>query len=210
MTPTTNRRTKKANAEEHSAAQRLRILSAARQRFIEQGFHAATMESIAQLAGVSTGLSYRYFQNKRALILALIEQNLVEERRGLESLSPLESPTRFVDELSEAFRHQGGEVWSAVLFSEITVASARDPEIGEVLEQADAVARDDFIGWLEARDKAMARDSSDEDRRVRALMLRCLYSGLIVRSTREPDLDIDLLKAMLGRVLSMVMPEEQG
>lgn len=208
MTSSTNRRTSKSNTDEHSAAQRLRILSAARQRFVEQGFHAATMESIAQLAGVSTGLSYRYFQNKRALILALIEQNMEEERRGLQGLSPLANLAVFVDELAQVFKLRGAEHWNAVLFSEITAACARDEELGKVLEHAEAAARDDFIEWLKLRDKAMGLKRNAEDLKTRALIMRCLFSGLIVRSTREPDLDVGLLKAMLRRVLPQVMHED--
>ncbi|WP_157971485.1 TetR/AcrR family transcriptional regulator [Dyella sp. C9] len=205
MTTTTNRKGSRANAEEHGAAQRLRILNAARQRFIEQGFHAATMESIAQLAGVSTGLSYRYFQNKRALVLALIEQNLEEDQRGLATLPASTGMKTFVDELAALYESGGGDSWNAVLFSEITAAGARDEEIQKKLVEAEALANDDFVQWLKLRDKEKSIKRSAEDARVRALLMRCLFSGLVVRSTREPDLDLGLLKAMLRRVLPLVL-----
>jgi AcrR family transcriptional regulator len=208
VTPTTNRRTRMTNAEDHGNAQRLRILAAARQRFIEQGFHAATMESIAQLAGVSTGLSYRYFQNKRALVLALIEQNLEEDRRGLRGLSPTASLAGFIDQMSTLFKLRGAESWNAVLYSEITAAATRDEEIGNALEHAESVAREDFILWLKERDEALGLVKSDEDVRVRALAMRCLFTGLVVRSARESELDIELLKAMLRRVLPLVMHDD--
>jgi AcrR family transcriptional regulator len=205
MATQTNRRGSKANAEEHGAAQRLRILNAARQRFIEQGFHAATMESIAQAAGVSTGLSYRYFQNKRALVLALIEENLEQDQRGLATLPPSTSMKTFVDELAALYGSGGGDSWNAVLFSEITAAGARDEEIQNKLVEAESLANDDFVQWLRERDKENAVKRSVEDARIRALLMRCLFSGLVVRSTREPDLDPALLKAMLRRVLPLVL-----
>ncbi|WP_109126467.1 TetR/AcrR family transcriptional regulator [Dyella sp. C11] len=208
MTSTTNRRSSKTNAEEHGAAQRTRILAAARQRFIEQGFHAATMESIAQQAGVSTGLSYRYFQNKRALVLAMIEQNLEEDRRNLQSLSPTASLAGFVDDLAMMFSQRDADARSAVLFSEITAAATRDPEIGKALEHAEAVAREDFIHWLKERDAAMGITSTIEELRVRELAMRCIFFGLIVRSTREPDQDVEQLKVMLRRVLPLVMHDD--
>jgi hypothetical protein len=62
---------------------------------------------------------------------------------------------------------------------------------------------------LKERDKAMSLESGEEDLKVRALILRCLFSGLIARRTREPGLDIDLLKAMLCRVLPLVMHDDQ-
>ncbi len=209
MTRTTRQDTPRIAAQDRAEAQRQRILKAARQRFIEQGFHAASMESIAQLAGVSTGLSYRYFRNKRALILAIIEQNLAEERRGLQSLPLQTSAADFANNLSQLFQLRGAEAWNAVLFSEITAAGARDPEIGGVLEQAEALAAADFTSWLKQRDKKMAIRSSAEDLKTRALMMRCLFAGLIVRSSREPDLDVVRLEAMLRRLLPLIMPDDQ-
>ena len=40
------------------------ILDAAKKCFIEHGFHAASMANIAETAGMSPGLIYRYFENK--------------------------------------------------------------------------------------------------------------------------------------------------
>ena len=61
-------------------AQRERILCAAQRCFIEYGFHAASMASIAETAQMSAGLMYRYFENKSAIVLAIIERQLQEGR----------------------------------------------------------------------------------------------------------------------------------
>ena len=47
-------------------AQRSRILAAAEKCFVQQGFHAASMASIATTAGMSPGLIYRYFPGKHS------------------------------------------------------------------------------------------------------------------------------------------------
>jgi TetR/AcrR family transcriptional regulator, fatty acid metabolism regulator protein len=44
------------------------ILEAAKQVFAAKGFEAASIAEIARTAGVSDGLVYRYFQNKRDLL----------------------------------------------------------------------------------------------------------------------------------------------
>ena len=67
-------------------AQRDRILNAAQQCFIRHGFHAAGMAGIAQAAQMSPGLIYRYFDNKNAIILAIIERQLAEKRANIDSL----------------------------------------------------------------------------------------------------------------------------
>src|SRR5689334_7761613 len=70
-------------AEARTQAQRERILSAARKCFVEYGFHAASMASIAETAEISIGLIYRYFEGKNEIIVAIIEQQLTLLRADL-------------------------------------------------------------------------------------------------------------------------------
>lgn len=48
------------------------LLAAARRSFADHGFDAASIAGIARGAGVSDGLLYRYFADKRALLLAVL------------------------------------------------------------------------------------------------------------------------------------------
>jgi TetR/AcrR family transcriptional regulator, fatty acid metabolism regulator protein len=50
------------------------ILDAARRVLVEKGLHEASMSDIARDAGVSDGLLYRYFDNKRALLDAVLKE----------------------------------------------------------------------------------------------------------------------------------------
>ena len=70
MTPVPARPRAAARAD----LQRARILDAAQRCFVESGFHAATMAKIAETAGMSAGLIYRYFESKNAIVLAIIER----------------------------------------------------------------------------------------------------------------------------------------
>ncbi|MGI9294762.1 MAG: TetR/AcrR family transcriptional regulator [Pseudomonadales bacterium] len=51
-----------------------RILAAARQCYAESSVASATIDQIAQQAGVSRRTVYRYFDNKEAIILAVVEE----------------------------------------------------------------------------------------------------------------------------------------
>lgn len=51
-----------------------RLLAAARRCFGELGYDATSIAGIARVAGVSDGLMYRYFADKRALLLAVLAQ----------------------------------------------------------------------------------------------------------------------------------------
>ena len=50
-----------------------RILAAAKQCYTKSGVASATIDNIAERAGVSRRTVYRYFDNKEAIILAVVE-----------------------------------------------------------------------------------------------------------------------------------------
>ncbi len=56
------------------AQRRREILAAAMEVLAEQGYHAASIDDIAQAAGVSKALIYEHFESKAALKTALLEE----------------------------------------------------------------------------------------------------------------------------------------
>jgi len=52
---------------------RLQLLEVARDRFAEQGFHATSMDEIAEAAGVTKPVLYQHFPSKRALYVELLD-----------------------------------------------------------------------------------------------------------------------------------------
>lgn len=65
---------------------RQRLLDAAKTLFAQQGVEATSMQEIARLAGVGQGTLYRNFEDKGAICLALIEDDLVAFRTRLEAV----------------------------------------------------------------------------------------------------------------------------
>jgi len=88
-------RTKKEVLTEFRTAE---LLAAARRVFAEKGFHDATVEDIAELAGVAKGTVYLYFPSKQAAYWAALEHDLVklheETRRKVEAAEGLEDKIR--------------------------------------------------------------------------------------------------------------------
>jgi AcrR family transcriptional regulator len=66
---------------EQSQRNRTLVLAAARRAFLARGYHAASLEQIADEAGFSKGVVYSQFESKADLFLALLEQR-IEERTG--------------------------------------------------------------------------------------------------------------------------------
>lgn len=52
-----------------------RILSSAKQEFLEKGFLNASLRNIVKNAGVTTGAFYRYYDSKEALFSALVDEH---------------------------------------------------------------------------------------------------------------------------------------
>jgi AcrR family transcriptional regulator len=54
---------------------RAQLLEAAREAFVQQGYHAAGMDDIADLAGVSKPVLYQHFPGKLELYLAVLDES---------------------------------------------------------------------------------------------------------------------------------------
>ena len=53
---------------------RSRLLDAAEKVFVDRGFHAASVDEVAEEAGYSKGAVYSNFENKDELFLAVLER----------------------------------------------------------------------------------------------------------------------------------------
>jgi len=111
-------RSEKANMVVREEA-RERILRAARTVFATRG-PAATMGEVAEKAGVSQGLAYRYFQSKEEILATLVKQ-AAESGGGL--------PARM-----DRIRGSPGEKLHA-LVSGILDARRREPEFYQLIYQ---------------------------------------------------------------------------
>lgn len=68
--------TTSARREREKRQRRRSILQAAREMFFENGFHHATVESVAERAEVSKGTVYLYFASKESLLAHLLLEGL--------------------------------------------------------------------------------------------------------------------------------------
>lgn len=184
-------------------AQRKRILDAAQQCFIEHGFHGASMANIAETAGMSAGLIYRYFENKSAIILAIVEEQLVLLREEISLNDRPELPQLMADNYARTCGAQRG--MNAALLLEISAEATRDPQIAQALDDYDAAVRQALCDWL-SRDREQGGQGLPKDVAPRrALVLQCLFEGLKLRETREPGLDRGLLLAALQEVVPGIL-----
>jgi AcrR family transcriptional regulator len=195
-------------AEARTQAQRERILTAARKCFVEYGFHAASMASIAETAEISIGLIYRYFEGKNEIIVAIIEQQLTLLRADL---ALLDNSVDLAARLSEGgtcgtqMNANPARRLSPALFLEMSAEATRDPKIAAALNTFDAAVRSDIAAWMSRGRDRGGYGQPENVSPARALMLQCLIDGLKVRAAREPKLDKALLKNALSEILPSLL-----
>ncbi|HEY0335310.1 MAG TPA: helix-turn-helix domain-containing protein [Stenotrophomonas sp.] len=199
--------------EARADAQRRRILDAAQRRFIASGFHAASISDIATEAGISQGLMYRYFDNKRAMILALIERQLAEDQH---SLSHTPASPGMVDGLlacyqqwarGESIGNDNTAIASVALYAEITAEAQRDPLVATVLRRHDQLTTATVHDWLRRYDTARGATIDEASLQQRTLLLRVVVEGLAMRAVRDPALAPDTLRVLLEQTIARVLSD---
>jgi AcrR family transcriptional regulator len=128
------------------SARRAQLLDAARQVFVESGYHSAGMDEIADRAGVSKPVLYQHFPGKMELYLALLDD--ANERIVDAVLSALDSTRDNAARVEAtmqayfAFVAASGSEYRLVFESDLT----NDPGVRDRVEQVEkqtaaAVAR---------------------------------------------------------------------
>jgi AcrR family transcriptional regulator len=188
--------------EQSKANTRERLLAAARRVFARSGFHGASVEEIASMAGFSTGALYSNFDGKEDLFLVLMEREIDEHAR----------------EISEAVRQRasvseratgGARQWMTMierepdlllLFMEFWAYGVRDAQIRpKVAEQ--------FAHMREVLTKLIAESVREFDLELDippeqlAVAIDALADGIARQKLADPDAVPDEL---MGRVLSLL------
>jgi AcrR family transcriptional regulator len=131
VTPSTQTKRRRLSRAEKREANRERILRAARKAFGARGFHGATIEQIADEAGLSNGAIYYNFASKGDLFLALLEERSEERLRHIHrSLTGGDGTTGGLrEEARDATRSLKQNREWRLLVLEFTAYAARTPAI---------------------------------------------------------------------------------
>jgi len=175
-------------------AQRERILAAAQKCFIECGFHAASMANIADTAGMSAGLMYRYFENKSAIVLAIIERQLRDAHESLSRQNPAADLAADLLALFRGWQARDPSVMNAALYLEMSAEGTRDPQVAAAVRAADTQLHEELKAWI-ARPREQGGLGLPADKAAaRVLMLQSFIRGLAVNAVRNPVLDPALVR----------------
>ena len=157
-----------------AAERRAAILATAEEVFGRRGYHGASLDEIAQAAGISKALIYEHFASKRALHASLLEAHVGEIFRRLQANADsgttgeerlrggVDAFLSLVEEHRDAFR--------------ALLRDAADPEVSDLIERVQAQA----TGVIAALLAEGARDDGTPVPDARALAMHAqMLSGAV-------------------------------
>jgi len=131
--------------QDRAQKKRNELLDAGKQLFTQNGYHNVTSKQIAALAGVSIGTFYRYFSDKRQLLIVLLEDHL----RHLMPKNPSWLQQDTEQGITNVIYEFHSILQSLPFWNAIKQLSVNDAELKEVVQQVHAILHSKIIENLQ-------------------------------------------------------------
>ena len=184
-----------------AAARRNQILDAAEACFREYGFHGASISKISKSCGMSAGHIYHYFENKEAIIAAIVAGDL-------DRLLNMAAQMRAADDILEAMLERVGQgvidnldPSVAGLELEIAAEASRNEDVANVVRRADKECAASLIHTLRLARQAAGKPVDDAEISAMAEVIVTMFEGLLLRSIRNPEVDRQAVVAVFQKVI---------
>jgi AcrR family transcriptional regulator len=172
---------------EQTERNRSLVLDAARDVFMARGYHAATLEQIAESAGFSRGVVYSQFESKADLFLSLLEARIEERAARHGKLVARLGRSGGVRALIEHLaREDRADPRWLLLVAEFRVHAARDPELNDRYAAAHARTRDALAESLATAAERSGEQLPLEPRELAEVAL-ALANGSMLEQAANPD-----------------------
>ena len=162
------------------AERRLRILEAAERAFVRNGFHATTMQRVADEAGMSAGNLYRTFPSKEAIVEGLCELDQAELAQAFAEL--MADNRQIMEAMRWGLRKHvlAKPPEKARLLVEIWAEAGRNPRVAAMSRAIDAEVRARLVKLIDAA-KAAGAASPRLDSHFGARFFVTFVAGLFKR-----------------------------
>lgn len=174
------------NRAEQSERNRARLLAAARPVFLARGYHAATLDQIADEAGFSKGVVYSQFHSKADLFLALLEARIRERAQENARLARHLGADDLAVLLDHLVRGDNATPGWLLLVIEFRVHAARDPELSRRYAAAHARTVDALASVLAGIGERSGAEFPLATRPLAELLL-AVSTGATLEQAANPD-----------------------
>jgi AcrR family transcriptional regulator len=179
-----------------------RLLDAAEEVFVRDGYEAAQLDAIAAAAGRSKGAVYTHFTSKEDLFLVLFEHRIkffIE--RLVNSLRKCTNRQESLEAFRKFFIGLAKDKTWAILTLEFKLYALRHPDSKERLNKAFKMSKatSDASVFMHLFGQHTGQQKADND--LALASLAPIISGLILESYFEPEILSEKgLRRMLGRI----------
>ena len=180
------------------------LLQAAAQVFAERGYHGASLDEVAAVAGFTKGAVYSNFKNKEDLFLALIEAAYTREMAALKEtleVSDVPPEARLSDFVGLIRNELGGvpDNWGT-LYLEFSLYAMRNPAVRTRLNELETMDVRAIAEIIKdgRRQRGLELDEGAENT---ARIVVALFRGIGLMRVLEPDgVDSKLLEDAMSFV----------
>ncbi|MER6841918.1 TetR/AcrR family transcriptional regulator [Streptomyces platensis] len=194
------------------AARRQHIVNAACELFATQGFERTTTAQICKAAGMSSGNVFHYFPNKRAIFVALLQDDKGEKTERLAAATAGADPWTALLDVVRFLAAPAAEPLAPPLVMEAMLQAHRDPELAELLSQ-DNTDEHTVITELLTKAAAAGQIDPDLDPGDAASWVMALIASMYTSAATEPSFDpagqLPTLLLILERFLRGEQPQER-
>ena len=190
-------RTKKQLAD-HRESRREEILNAALELFAKNGYHNTSIEQIRKKAGVSKGLIYNYFKEKKDLMKAIVLGSMDQADQFFETMKELTDPKQKLkllidlsfDYMTKQFEH-----------SKLMVGLSLQMDQFDELDQ---IVHGKYAGTMPMLE-SLLKEINYPNPREEALLLAALMDGIGIQYiVLKDDLPIEHIKNYLYQKYSLI------
>ncbi len=180
------------------------LLAAAAEVFAERGFHGASLDEVAAVAGFTKGAVYSNFKNKEDLFLALFKANYDMEMDAIRTVlndSEVPPEARISDfvALIRDQTTQAGRNFN-LLYQEFWLYAARNPEVRKELTRIDDEGAQALAEILRAERERVGLEPLASPLHT-ARIVEVLFRGIAQLRVLEPDVaDDEFVEAAIAFV----------
>ena len=180
------------------------LLAAAAEVFAERGFHGASLDEVAAVAGFTKGAVYSNFKNKEDLFLALFKANYDREMDAIRATlkDSAVPPEARISDFVALIRDQTASAGRNfnLLYQEFWLYAARNPEVRRELTRIDDEGAQALAEILRAERERVGLEPLPSPLRT-ARIVEVLFRGVAQLRVLEPEVaDDEFLEAAIAFV----------
>jgi AcrR family transcriptional regulator len=186
------------------------LLQAAAQVFAKRGFHGASLDEVAAVAGFTKGAVYSNFKNKDDLFLALLESHYQEEMRKLRATLEASQgpPEAHLSDFVALIRQQfdtTGDIWGALL-QEFSVYAMRNAAARARLAEFERADVDSVAEIIEAERIRHGIETIEPAQHSARIVVALMRGLLTMRLTDPESVDQSLVETAVAFVARAMTP----